>query len=336
MSNQEADKHLPDEERLAGLIRQGGARVRPDAGVEAAVRNAVAAQWRAMAAGRARRRRQRWSLAAAAAVAGLAISITLPYLLPAGPVVAAVARVSGPVDVDSGRLFSTAARAGAGQPLRVGSEIRSGTGGRLALDINGMALRLDQDSELRLLAADRVELRRGAVYFDSGSQAAAATRLSVETRLGSVEHLGTQYETRISADELRVRVREGSVQLLVAGGQAVQGTAGEQVTLAAGGAVSRQRIARGGDEWAWVGEVAPAYDIQNHTLLEFLRWVSRETGRELAFQSPAVEQAARTAVLHGSIQGLSPERALSAVLVTTTLRYSETAGELRVDFKAGD
>lgn len=299
-----------DDSSLGGLVRQAGARPQPDARLREAVRSVVEVEWRAVVAQRARRRRQRWTLAAAAAVAGLAVLVVVPRLLPSGPVLATVARVEGPAG------FTAA-------------------GGRLALELGGASLRLDQHSELAIVAADRVELRHGALYLDSGPPGTAASRLVVATRFGSVEHLGTQYETRVSDQGLRLRVREGQVRLL-SGDRVLQGVAGEQVSLGADGTVSREPVSRSGADWAWVHAVAPLYDIQDRPLIEFLGWVSRETGRDLVFDSPAAEQAAREVVLHGSVQGLSPEQALAAVLVTTGLQYSEVPGQLHVRSNSGD
>jgi len=332
---QDPESLAAEERRLGSLIRQGGARPRPDARLQAAVRKAVAAEWRAVVAARWRRR-QRWSVAAVAVFAAVMAGALVPRLVEPGPVVAAVMRVNGAVDIEGGRLLARPVRAVAGDALHAGSTIRSGAGSRLALEINGIALRLDQDSELVVRAADSVELRHGAVYLDSGAQGGASPPLVIGTRFGSVEHLGTQYETRVSADGLRVRVREGRVQLQRVGQEAVNGQAGEQLMLDSDGVVRRQHIARDGMDWAWVSEIAPAYDIEDRSLFDFLLWVSRETGCELAFGSAAVEQLARDTVLHGSIQGLSPERALSAVLVATSLQHVRTRGSLRVDFRAAD
>ncbi|QOJ32285.1 MAG: FecR domain-containing protein [Gammaproteobacteria bacterium] len=324
-----------DDSSLGGLVRQAGARPQPDARLREAVRSVVEVEWRAVVAQRARRRRQRWTLAAAAAVAGLAVLVVVPRLLPSGPVLATVARVEGPAGFTAAGWLATRVGARAGQPLRAGSDLRTGAGGRLALELGGASLRLDQHSELAIVAADRVELRHGALYLDSGPPGTAASRLVVATRFGSVEHLGTQYETRVSDQGLRLRVREGQVRLL-SGDRVLQGVAGEQVSLGADGTVSREPVSRSGADWAWVHAVAPLYDIQDRPLIEFLGWVSRETGRDLVFDSPAAEQAAREVVLHGSVQGLSPEQALAAVLVTTGLQYSEVPGQLHVRSNSGD
>ncbi len=103
-----------------------------------------------------------------------------------------------------------------------------------------------------------------------------------------------------------------------------------------GGDVQRQAIDGADGAWAWVGEIAPAFDIENRPLPEFLRWVSRETGREIVFASPGAEQAARAVVLRGSVTGLAPAQAMAAVLATTDLGYSETAGRFVIDLKQGE
>jgi ferric-dicitrate binding protein FerR (iron transport regulator) len=339
MMDEQSSEAERGDAHLAGLIRQGGARAQPSRAARDAAREAVRAEWKGVVAARSRRRAARWSVAGAAVAAGVAAWIALPLLEGPAPAVAAVVRVSGPVDIGSSRLLGSFARIAPGAAVAAGREIRSGEGGRLALTLGGTVLRVDQRSDIEVLAADRVALKRGAIYVDSGNDPAASSPLVVETPYGSVEHLGTQYETRVADGTLRVRVREGKVRLAGQGqdqDQAVAAVAGEQVTLGASGMVRREPVAPSGGDWAWVGEIAPAYDIQGRPLLEFLQWASRETGRQLAFATPASEQAAREVRLSGSVQGLSPERALGAVLATTGLQYTETPEELRIHFKAGD
>jgi ferric-dicitrate binding protein FerR (iron transport regulator) len=324
-----------DEPRLAGLIRQGGAREQPSAAMHAAVRTAAHREWRDVVAARTRRRNTRWSLAAAAAAAGLAVWLTLPMLQAPAAVVAAVTRVSGPVEIGAVGLFGRFAPVQAGADVTATAQIRSGSGGRVALQVGGTSLRLDENSVLAMVAPDRVALKRGAVYVDSGADGTAQSSLLIETPYGTVEHVGTQYETRLADGVLRVRVREGLVRLNDAR-QAIEATAGEQVTLLSSGEVRRGAVGRAGGEWAWAGEIAPPFDIENRSLAEFLRWAARETGRDVAFASAASEGEAASVTLRGSVAGLNPERALAAVLSTTQLGYRETGDQLLIDFRTGD
>jgi len=66
-------------------------------------------------------------------------------------------------------------------------------------------------------------------------------------------------------------------------------------------------------------------------LSRFLAWTARETGLQLAYVSPEVEREAAGIVVHGSIAGLTPPEALSAVLVTTSVRAQAAGGSLVVD-----
>ena len=323
-----------DERQLAELIRHAGSRVEPPAAMRDAVREAAASEWRAVVASHARRRTLRWSMTAAAVVAGLAVWLALPLVRAPAAVVASVIRVNGPVDVGGG-LFAGFTLMRSGGAVMAGAEIRADSGGRVALQIAGTSVRLDENSAMTMIAPGRIALKRGAIYVDADPAASAASPLVIETAFGTVEHLGTQYEARLSDGGVRVRVREGRVRLM--GEQrSVESHAGEQVTLLATGDVRREPLARADGEWAWVGEIAPACNIENKSLADFLHWVGRETGREITFSSSASEEEAAHVVLRGSVDGLSPERALAAVLATTRLGYSETPGRVLIDFKAGE
>lgn len=322
----------PDEQQLGDLIRGAGRRERPGAAAVAAARAAAAAEWRTVVAARARRRHdaQRWSAVAAVAVTAVAVWIAWPQGNPA-VAVASVERVSGTVEAGGDGWLSRREAVVAGATLSTDTKLRAGAASRVALRYGGLSLRLDEQSVVALTAPGHVELRRGALYVDSRGDTAAT--LVIDTPYGAVSHLGTQYETRLGARALRVSVREGRVRIAAAG-EDIEGRAGEQLTLAANGAVKREHVGPDGGAWAWTQTIAPEFDIDGHALLDFLRWVSRETGRELAFATPAAEQAAGTLVLRGSIRGMSPEQALAAVLTTTELQASADGGTLRIDFKA--
>ena len=82
--------------------------------------------------------------------------------------------------------------------------------------------------------------------------------------------------------------------------------------------------------WNWIADVTPPYAIEDRRLAEFLAWVCRETGRELAFATPEAEAAAQSIILRGSVAGLSPDEALAAVMATTNLTYTDDNGRLIV------
>jgi ferric-dicitrate binding protein FerR (iron transport regulator) len=218
--------------------------------------------------------------------------------------------------------------------VRAGDELRSGAGGRAALELGGLSLRMDEHSTIELLAADRVALRKGALYVDA-EPGAAESSLVVETALGTLEHLGTQYESRLEAGDLRVSVREGRVRITAPTGT-LEGAAGEQLTIGADGRLGRGSMPVSGPRWGWVAEIAPPFELEDRRLDEFLRWVGRESGREVIFANPPAAAEAERVILRGSTRGLTPERALDAVLSTTRLDYEQAPGRLVIGFRAGD
>ena len=106
---------------------------------------------------------------------------------------------------------------------------------------------------------------------------------------------------------------------------------GERFTLGHddGGSISPLRA---NDEyWNWVADLAPGFDTENASLLEFLEWAARETGRELIFDSDAQRMAAMRIDVNGRISNLTPDEALRAVLPTTSVRYQIEVGKIIIE-----
>jgi hypothetical protein len=80
--------------------------------------------------------------------------------------------------------------------------------------------------------------------------------------------------------------------------------------------------------WRWAAHTAPLFDINERTFASFAEWVARETGRKVVYASNDAQRTANQVTLRGSIAGLDPDTALSAVLSTTQLRRYETKEEL--------
>jgi ferric-dicitrate binding protein FerR (iron transport regulator) len=298
---------------VARLLRLAGARPPVPAEragrVEATVRDA----WLEASARRRRARRLAWGGAVAAAAA-LAIAVGAAFWPRSGgvTVLAEVERVSGAVQLQVG---------GGAQPLVPGARLTRGAvlltdaGGRAALRLaGGSSLRLDVESRLRLDRPGQLALDRGAVYVDSQG----GPSLTVQTPWGEVEERGTQFEVRLAGQTVRVRVREGGV-VLAGGGGSWQAPAGEELVLAADGRLSRGKVPFHGEPWSWVQEIAPAFHLQGRTLGEFLTWVGRETGRQVRWQEPGREAAKSGHLVHGSLDGMTPDESLAAVLPTVGL-----------------
>src|SRR5690606_15313981 len=101
---------------------------------------------------------------------------------------------------------------------------------------------------------------------------------------------------------------------------------GEELVLTAAGALSRGSVPFHGEAWSWVEDIAPSFELEGRTLGELLAWFGRETGLDVTWSDPAAEQRAAPIVLHGSVDALSPEEALAAVLPTCGLAHRVDGG----------
>jgi ferric-dicitrate binding protein FerR (iron transport regulator) len=312
----ESNGRQADNDMVAALIRKAGRRTGPPDDAYGQVLDAAMAAFRAKTA---RRRDRRWLLGAMAA--GVA-AVSVLLLLQSWPVapevrVAVIERTIGAVEreVDGGWW----PLADSAKSLSAGTKLRTLPGGGAALLLGGGAsLRLASATEVQLDGPRELTLRSGKVYLDN--RASLGTGYRVGTPLGAVHDVGTQFEVRVTDGMLRVRVREGQVEIDRPGAR-LTGAAGEQLEIDVLGGVTRSTIATTDPEWQWAEAMAQAPEIDGRPATELFAWVARETGRRLRYASPEVEQRAATVILHGNIRHLAPLAALDAMLATTDLEY---------------
>lgn len=342
MSDPQAPRDLglaPEGDRIGRLLRWAGPRPAAPAARAQRVRIAVEADWLQAVAGWRRRRVAGWTGGLAAAAAVVLLVAARPDWLdrtPAPPVaggpVGRAAAVQGLVWrlAEPGGSGTEERRLQADDEVAAGDTLASDGGGRLALHLAaGSSLRLDVDSRIRVLSDRRFQLERGAVYLDTGPEGEPSQPVEIVTPHGSVLDIGTQFEVRMLPQALRVRVREGTIQLAT-GAERHETGAGTELSLGPAGAVSRRSVPTGGPAWDWILEIAPSFELEGASLDAFLHWVERETGSEIRFSDRALEQAARGVVLHGSASGLRPDQALEAVLPTCGLAHTQTDGAVLI------
>jgi ferric-dicitrate binding protein FerR (iron transport regulator) len=294
---------MDENDRIAALIQMAGKRPAVPADVAARVRAAVHEEWERSAG----RRRTRTRLAAAAAAvivlaaAGFVASRkrTAPRAPLARMVVAGVESVSGAAIVSGGRFVE------AGTPLRAADALETAHGATASLRWGGATLRVDGDTHVRLDSDRALFLDRGALFVASSGR-----RVVVTTPLGEIRDVGTEFEVRVGANAVRVRVREGRVDLR-RGAATHSASAGVELSANAAGAVTQRAIARSGGEWDWIVRAAPAMALEGRTLRGVVDAVSREKGL-----TPVYENV-RDAELHGSV-ALAPDDALQAALTASS------------------
>jgi len=146
--------------------------------------------------------------------------------------------------------------------------------------------------------------------------------VEIVTRFGTLRDVGTQFEVLATGTALRVRTREGAVTLSRDGSDVVLECAvSEELRIDARGRVERGRIAAYAEDWNWVESLAQPPRGQKLPLLQFLDWVSRETGRGLRYDSPETQLRVSKIVLHGTTPELAPVQAMEVTLATTDIDY---------------
>lgn len=319
------------------LLREVGARNEPSPAAAHEVMSAVHAEWRNLV--QQRRQQQRvvaWRVAAGVALAVLVSTFAYRFMAPEPAQVASIAHVDG--RLLAGTDESAPEIRASGQFIRVGDTVQTDEQSRAAMSFpDGLSLRLDHATRFTVDATDRITLTSGAVYIDAPSGSGGERdSLTVNTRAGSVQHVGTQYEVRAQADAMLVSVREGRV-LLTSSTSSSTGEAGQVLRLSTAGELTRSMLAATDPHWQWTLQAAPAFDIENQSLAAFLEWIARETGRNVIYSSPQAESAAAGVKLRGSIVGLDADAALAAVLSTTQLRrYQTDATEIGIELAPTD
>ncbi len=312
---------------LERLLEEASPRPAPSADSIARARLAVHDEWQQIVGGRVRRRRVGWFAAAATVVLAVAVVMNLGPA-PEPVLVATVDRSAGAIYLlGEGSILnelSEPAEFETGQTVVTGQEAGLG----LAWQTGG-SLRLDENSELRFVAVDRVELVSGRVYFDSQDPPAGTSRLTIETAHGDVTHVGTQFITETTPERLTVSVRDGSVEIDGHRYRAVA-DAGQALTLRGDAQPERLDIRGYGPYWEWVETVGPVMDMNGRTLEALLDWVCRETGLEFEFEDAGLRDDVIGEDLSPGDISDTPRIALAQFMLTYDLDYEIHDGVIRI------
>jgi ferric-dicitrate binding protein FerR (iron transport regulator) len=284
-----------------------------DAARAARVRPAVHAAWKDAAGGT-----HNWTRAvalAAAAVLVFAIAMTLVNQRRERGTPQAAAPIASTLFVTSEVIFQHDGQARAG---RVGEGLRPGTrittdGGRAAIVLaNGVELRLDSNTDITLDTEGSMSLDSGALYLDSSRRTGPPEPVAIAARGAVIRDIGTRYEVRLSDQELRVRVRDGRVEVASTFGLR-EADGGGQLRVTSSGIVSGRASISGAD-WDWIVRATRPPQLEGRPLPEFLAWAEREGGRTIRFADPALERENAATIVYGAIDSLTVEEALDVVL----------------------
>jgi ferric-dicitrate binding protein FerR (iron transport regulator) len=293
------------------------------------IRAAAQAEWRASVV---ERRPRRW-LPYAAAASLLALVLTGGLFLAGsgheepGELAARLVRFENPGVLEA-HVLRRATLLTLGDALSSGRTYRVNGQALFALE-GGGNLRLASNAEVEVVARDIVRLERGKMYVDIPPGTHTSATFIARTSAGEFRHAGTQFELAVNERETRLRVREGSVHWLGAGAESTV-KAGTEVVFSNGTKAAERPVEISGKEWEWTATTTPDFEIDNRPLGEFLEWVARESGRKLVLADDQARKKVSTIRMHGSVHGLTPMQALSAVMAATELRFDLPDGQIRV------
>jgi len=314
---------MEDNDPVGSLIRRARLRDLAPETTERRVRTEVRAAWQAAVDAR---RRRRWrSFAAAAAV--VAVALIVGGRLSLTPVVPGVAASIAHL---TGQVLVNGAPFGGDMDLLAGDTLATSPTSRASLDFAEGALRMDVDTAVRFVDGKRLRLLQGRLYIDSGA-GPSSVPVQIVTALGTVTDVGTQFQVTLPTDEtLQVGVREGLVDVEQED-RIVSAKAGEAIQITDNGELTRTAVDSQDESWDWAEALAPRFDIENRSLLEFLKWAARETGRGLVFKDINAERSADREMLRGSIDGMNPDQALEAVRNTVQSPYQVVDDQIVVE-----
>ncbi len=320
--NRESEMQQSDsdsEDQLKTLMNLAGPRAEISDDIEQRVYGAVRGEWQRASAPTVRKLRfATWAVPMAlAASLVIAVFVGNSEQTSGGLSVGTVVRMAG-VTADSGISV--------GDVVKTGDILETVDGQGLSIALrDAVSLRVAGNSVVRIDAADEITLIAGQTYVDSGASIYPQNAITVHTLGGSATDIGTQFSVGYDLETMGVAVREGRVDISNQKSK-FSVLAGEQVTVMQNGLVETGEIGVTDSAWDWAISLAPPFDTDRRSLLDFLKWASRETGKSLEFKSDEVRMSAMASRLNAPIDGLSVEAAISDVFRTVP-RYSYVIGE---------
>ena len=257
-----------------------------------------------------------------------------------------------------------------GDTLLAGTVLETGDS-RLAIRLtDGPSLRMDHQTRVRCTSPRNIDLEQGAVYVDTegvdtdrvdtdrvdtglgveknhDSAELENHAIAIQTSLGVVQDVGTQFEVRIHRTQtpqpitppfttppsttlqsttlqstvLTVSVRDGRVVLDHPGGHYEAG-AGQALRYSPGQPTTTTEVSIHGPTWQWTQEILPRFEVEGRNLFELLAWVSKQGAWNLQFAGQASEERARAVALTGSIEGLNLENSLAISMLGSGLPWT--------------
>ena len=282
------------------LLRAGGGRKEPPSAMRDRVYAATETAWRELpdepvgdGATSTTGPRFGWQALSAAAGLMLAVGVAL-YAVVLSPGKVATDDAVGRIVFAPRGVEVNGQDRGEDVTLRTGDRLLVPGDGHVSLRLRGGAkLALAPTSRLQMEADSSVHLLSGKAYFDVQGQEAS---VRVHTPHMQLVDIGTQFLVEVTGNDTTVAVREGQVEITAGSDQllgAAQEGRGDLMTFAGTRLVSRETVEATGAYWHWARGARPPLSLAGTTVFDYLSWLARDTGREIAYASRSVELLAR-------------------------------------------
>jgi ferric-dicitrate binding protein FerR (iron transport regulator) len=311
------------------LLSQISARTEPDTDKALKSKAQVAAHWQKAVKNRRQKvQKTYWAMAAA-----LALVFTISLLninksvVDSEPVMfATIQSVHGQVLIQRNQQWV---------PIDEINTVTAGT--RIKTSENSfLSLKMNDNSELRIAAnttllsgENYIELQQGQIYHDTDISIQAAP-LTIKTSQGQIQHIGTKYLVASNADQLKVAVRSGQVQMTPTqtglNQQIIQSK--QLVSISPNGTLKTEQINNYGSIWDWTFKAQGGFNLNNKSLYDFIEWYSYQTGLTVDWQN--LESMSKRVRLQGNISNMSSQQAIKSVFNSTQYTYSIDNGILQI------
>jgi ferric-dicitrate binding protein FerR (iron transport regulator) len=302
------------DDMIATLLRLAGRRPAVPAEITSRVRTAVHDEWLQQTRSRSR---MRWIGVAAALVIAIATATLMMTMTKHAPQATAAKAIVATVQSINGGAISDRGLIESGATILAGQSVETAQSAAASLQWGRATLRLAGGTRVRFDSARRVSLDRGTLFVASAHEHG----LVVQTPLGAITDVGTEFEVRLEGGHVRVRVREGRVDL-----RSQTATAGTELDADANHVVARP-ISRTGDEWEWIVRAAPPLRLEGRRLREVVGVAAREKGLSVAWPKNAGDP-----LLHGGVP-LAPDEAMDAALAASGLTSRVNNDQLVIERK---
>jgi len=311
-NNDDSRNDLVGENQISDLLQQVGSRNNPPDILYDQIKSNVKSVWQEEVNAR-RTKRNAYSVAAGFA---LAVAIGTATFLASNNKVNSYATVDGVVNqVEYLRQGDDTWRDLKRTEVNGVMKVRTHANSFVSISmINGLNVRLAENSDVTLVGIDEINLKSGNLYIDSNDHADVQNSIWITTPFGQARDIGTQFAVRVMPDNWQIQVREGSVEINHGD---IVALAGDRILISESNIVRKSTIDPDDMSWDWTQEVVATFHLEGATLSTYLNWVSRETGKPLEYRSEVARKQATSTMLHGSIEGLKPLESLPVVISTT-------------------